>query len=83
MNKTMKIQVEIVVVGHLPPEWSEEMGGLDVTCQPNGNTNFSGTLPDQAALYGLLTRLRDFGLALVLVRSSPYVADAVIKNQNE
>ncbi len=61
------MRLEIVVGGHLSSEWSAEFDGLEVTCRADGNTNLSGFLPDQAALYGLLLRLRDFGLTLVSV----------------
>jgi hypothetical protein len=40
---------------------------MEVICLPDGNTRIIGSLPDQSALYGLLMRLRDFGLALVSV----------------
>jgi hypothetical protein len=37
---------------------------LEVVCQPDGNTRITGELSDQAALFGLLLRLRDLGLSL-------------------
>ena len=66
----MKLCWEIIIRGHLPPEWSAELSGLEVTCQSDGNTRLTGSLPDQAALYGLLLRLRDLGLMLVSVNST-------------
>lgn len=55
------------VKGHLRPEWSEWFDGLTVTCEPDGNTTLSGLVVDQAALHGLLTRIRDLGLTLIAV----------------
>lgn len=55
------------VKGHLRPEWSEWFEGLTVTCEPDGTTTLSGWVTDQAALHGLLIRIRDLGLTLVAV----------------
>ncbi len=65
----MSQQYEIVIRGHLPPHWKTAFEGLEVLCLPDGNTLITGSLPDQSALYGLLMRLRDFGLHLVSVKS--------------
>lgn len=59
---------EIRVEGHLGPEWSEWLGGLEVGHEPCGQTVLSGPLQDQAALYSVLIRLRDLGLALAAVK---------------
>jgi hypothetical protein len=58
---------EIQVEGHLPSGWSEWFEGLDVRCGPNGVSVLSGSLPDQAALHGVLDKIRDLNLRLVLV----------------
>ncbi len=58
------------VRGHLGPEWSEWFEGLTVTCQPDGSTTLSGRVVDQAALHGLLIRIRDMGLVLLAVNSA-------------
>ncbi len=60
---------EIVIRGHLPPQWGAAFEGMQVLCLPDGNTLITGSLTDQSALYGLLMRLRDFGLQLVSVKS--------------
>lgn len=50
--------------GELGPQWSAWFGGLEVVSRPDGDTTLTGRL-DQAALHGLLARLRDLGLAIV------------------
>lgn len=50
--------------GQLGPQWSAWFGGLEVESRPDGDTTLTGRL-DQAALHGLLARLRDLGLAIV------------------
>jgi hypothetical protein len=62
--------VEIRVKGHLDPDWSEWLEDLTITHSPENVTCLRGTVADQTALYGLLTKLRDLGLALLSVTSS-------------
>ncbi|MET1088906.1 MAG: hypothetical protein ABWY04_17595 [Arthrobacter sp.] len=57
----------IVVGGHLPDHWSAWFGDLRLAREPNGSTTLSGAVPDQAALHGLLAKIRDLGLVLVSV----------------
>ena len=57
----------IRVRGELGPEWSTWFDDLAVTAQPNGDTTLQGTVRDQAALHGLLARIRDLGLPLIAV----------------
>ncbi len=59
----------IRVRGHLRPEWSEWFDGMSIAHEANGNTVLSGSVPDQAALHGLLVRVRDLGLTLVALSS--------------
>ncbi len=62
-------QIEIVVKGHLDPHWSEWLEGMTITHTAEG-TVLCGTVADQSALYGLLSRLRDLGLTLISVIST-------------
>lgn len=59
------IYCEIRVKGHLTEQWSDWFGKLEIDNQPEGQAVLAGPLPDQAALYGVLNRMRDLGLALV------------------
>ena len=58
----------ITVKGHLDQRWSAWFDGLAVTNLENGETVLAGHLLDQAALHGVLTKVRDLGLTLVLVQ---------------
>ena len=57
----------IRIRGHLDPAWSTWFEGLTVTQADDGTTELTGPLIDQAALFGLLARLRDLGATLLLV----------------
>jgi hypothetical protein len=61
------ILYHIRVNGHLRPEWTEWFDGMTITQETNGDTTLSGLVADQAALHGLLVKVRDLGLVLVSV----------------
>jgi hypothetical protein len=58
---------EIRVGGRLDQRWSVLFDGMTLTNERDGTTNIQGPVADQAALHGLLTKLRDIGLPLVSV----------------
>jgi hypothetical protein len=58
---------QIRVKGHLDPAWMDWFEGLALTVDDSGETLLTGPLADQAALYGLLKKVRDLGLALLAV----------------
>lgn len=58
---------ELRVKGHLDDRWSEGLGGLAVRRQEDGTTLLVGPVADQAALHGVINRIRDLGLPLVSV----------------
>jgi hypothetical protein len=58
---------EIRVEGELDARWSDWFEGLEVTSDASGQTTITGPVADQAALHGLLARVRDLGLKLVSV----------------
>ncbi len=57
----------IRVRGQLSPQWSAWFEGLTVAETAGGDTTLTGELADQAALHGVLARIRDLGLELVSV----------------
>ena len=62
--------------GHLGREWAGRFGGFTITLEENGNTLLTGPVSDQAALYGLLKKVRDLGIPLLAVnRIEPGQAD--------
>lgn len=58
---------EIRLKGHLEPQWSDWFEGLTITLEDNDDTRLNGPLADQAALHGLLKKVRDLGLTLYAV----------------
>jgi hypothetical protein len=56
---------EIRVRGHLGDEWTDWFGGLTITLEDNGDTLLTGQVADQAALHGLLRKVRDMGMPLI------------------
>jgi hypothetical protein len=60
---------EIRVKGHLDGRWSEWFEGLEITNLESGEALLSGEIVDQAALHGVLSRIRDLNVPLVEVRT--------------
>jgi hypothetical protein len=58
---------EIRLEGHLEARWADRFGGMTLTLEDNGETLLSGPVIDQAALHGLLKKVRDLGLPLISV----------------
>jgi hypothetical protein len=63
-------EVEIRVRGQIDEQWSEWFEGLSVVHSEEGETVLTGSVADQAALHGLLAKLRDLGLSLLSVNSA-------------
>jgi hypothetical protein len=59
---------EIRVEGHLGDQWADWFGGATITLEDNGNTLITSSVVDQAALHGLLKKVRDLGMPLVSVK---------------
>ena len=58
---------EIRIKGHLENRWVDWFEGLTITREENGDTRLAGLVTDQAALHGLLRKVRDLGLPLLSV----------------
>jgi selenocysteine lyase/cysteine desulfurase len=72
---------QIRIKGNLPSEWTDWFNGLMVTQEDNDETLITGPLVDQAALYGLLKKIRDLGLPLLAVNGAgPCQALAELKH---
>ena len=67
-------RVEIRIEGHLDVKWAEWFEGLDFTYTETGDTLLTGYVPDQAALYGLIAKLRDLGAIIISGSLDPPVA---------
>ncbi|MBN1261340.1 MAG: hypothetical protein JXB35_11750 [Anaerolineae bacterium] len=58
---------QIRLKGYLDSQWTDWFGGLTITLEENGETLLTGPVVDQAALYGLLKKVRDLGMPLISV----------------
>ena len=58
---------QIRIKGHLGRQWADWFGGLAITLQRNGDTLLTGPVVDQAALHGLLRKVRDLGMPLLSI----------------
>jgi hypothetical protein len=58
---------QIRVKGHLDSDWADWFDGLTITLDENGDTLLTGPVVDQAALHGLLKKIRDLGMLLLSV----------------
>jgi hypothetical protein len=70
---------EIRLKGHLEARWVKWFDGLTITLEEDGDTLLTGPVVDQAALYGLLKKVRDLGLPLLSVNSVEPDAEEVRK----
>lgn len=60
---------QIRLKGHLSRQWADWFEGLTITLEEDGNTLLTGPVVDQAALHGLLKKVRDLGMPLLSVNS--------------
>jgi hypothetical protein len=61
---------QIRIKGHLGRRWTDWFVGLTITLEDNGDTLLAGPVVDQAALFGLLKKVRDLGMPLISVSCS-------------
>jgi hypothetical protein len=64
-----QIHYQIKVKGQLSGQWADWFGGLTIDNLPGGDALLRGSLPDEAALHGVLDRIRDLGLRLVSLQT--------------
>jgi hypothetical protein len=67
INPNPPIVYEIRIKGQVDNQWTDWFEGLTITLEENGDTLLTGPVIDQAALHGLLKKVRDLGLPLVSV----------------
>jgi hypothetical protein len=67
LRSSMSNLYHIRVKGELAPSWASWFDGLAIANEPNGDTLLCGALADQAALHGVLIKIRDLGLTLLAV----------------
>ncbi len=74
---SQRVVYQIRLKGHLGPQWTDWFEGMTMTLEENGDTLLTGPVIDQAALHGLLKKVRDLGMPLVSVnRVNPGPANA-------
>ena len=66
---------QIHIAGLLDPSWSDWFDGLTITYTGDDTTILAGPLPDQAALHGVLIKIRDLGLTLLSVSTETAGSD--------
>ena len=66
-DPSQPIVYQIRIEGHLGREWADWFEGLTLTLEDNGETLLTGPVVDQAALHGLLRKVRDLGIPLLSV----------------
>ena len=60
---------QIKIQGHLVPQWTDWFEGLTIALEEDGSTLLTGPVVDQAALHGILKKVRDLGMPLLSVNS--------------
>lgn len=64
------MRCHIRIKGHLDPSWREWFEGLEIVREAAGTSRLSGSLRDQAALHGVLAKMRGLGIAVLALETS-------------
>ena len=80
-EQTMIYQIRIK--GHLGSQWSDWFEGQTITLEDNGDTLITGPVIDQAALYGLLKKVRDLGMPLISINRTVQIRKKHLYIQGE
>ena len=67
VNPNAPMVYQIRLKGHLGSQWAEAFAGMTLMLEANDETHITGPVADQAALYGLLRKVRDLGVPLLAV----------------
>jgi hypothetical protein len=68
-NPSQPVVYQISIKGHLGSQWADWFEGLTITREDNGDTLLTGPVVDQAALHGLLKKIRDLGMTLISIQT--------------
>ena len=66
-DPTLPMIYQIRIKGHVGPQWTEWFEGMTITQEIGGDTFLTGPVIDQAALHGLLKKVRDLGMPLISI----------------
>ena len=66
--EVLMLAVEIIVTGRIDRDWCDLLGGLSISNYGQNMSMLSGVVQDQAAVYGIIARMRDFGFQLCFVK---------------
>ncbi len=66
--EVLMLSVEIIVIGRIDRDWCDWFGGLSISDCGKDRSRLSGVVQDQAAVYGIISRMRDYGFRLCSVR---------------
>ena len=68
-HPSQPVVYQIRIKGHLGSQWTDWFEGLTITREDNGDTLLTGPVVDQAALHGLLKKIRDLGMTLISIQT--------------
>ena len=81
-EKAQPLVYQIRIKGHLGRQWTDWFGDLTITLEDNGETLLTGSVVDQAALHGLLKKVRDVAMPLLsVIRVTPGQTEASAVNE--